>query len=170
MLVRLMITTLGLGLWGASLWGMLLVSQMSASWEYAACGPWGCGPPAQALVSCQGFWLLMWAPPTVWLGRLLRAETLFRTGTLLALLAGGAILGIIIWQAVDWLPSVSEYHRGYFPQRCLFVISSLVDIPLVPALLSGMYLLAAWAYKKPVRKNPVSPDPSLSGASSTVSV
>ena len=73
-----------------------------------------------------------------------------RLGVGLFLTGVAGLTAIVVYQAVVWLPDALPFQRAYFPQRCLFVLATLVDWPVVPLLLSGTVLclsgwLACWA-------------------------
>ena len=52
----------GMTLWSGLLFGSLSVANLPGDWGHGICGPWGCGPPMQALVACHFAWLVVLAP------------------------------------------------------------------------------------------------------------
>lgn len=72
---------LGLLCWAASVGGAASIASIPGDWGHGLCGPWGCAPPLQALVSCHLIWCLVLFPLAVvvagqlsqrwlrWLGR-----------------------------------------------------------------------------------------------------
>ena len=136
---------IGLCVWAAMLWGVLRVANLPGDWGHGICGPWGCGPPLQALVACHGFWLVLTLPIVCMLISGLSPHWRIRLGVGLFLTGVAGLTAIVVYQAVVWLPDALPFQRAYFPQRCLFVLATLVDWPVVPLLLSGTVLcLSGW--------------------------
>lgn len=134
----------GVVVWSSALWGALQIATLHTSWEHAACGAWGCGPPATALVSCHLAWLIGLAPFAIagkwWLPERWRRQL----GITLAVLAAAIVVGIVLREATTWLPSANEFQRRVFVQRCLFVLATWIDIPLVQlAAISWYWLVGA---------------------------
>jgi len=141
------LTTLLLA-WAAALWGVLQIASLPGDWGHWICGPWGCGPPVQALVACHGFWTVLIAPVVGfsiyvgnsrhrrWWGRLF-----FLSGML-------GIAAIIVYQVGIWLPEATPYQRPYLVQRCLFILATTVDVPLVPMTLAGLALWSSAALEE----------------------
>lgn len=121
----------GVGMWGAALYGALAVSQLRGDWGHGVCGPWGCGPPAQALVSCHLFWVVLFVLPACLVSAHRTPASLRRIGQ--GLLSGGAfgLLAVAAWQALVWLPAVPGWSRSYFFERYLFTLATLVEAPIV---------------------------------------
>lgn len=129
------------GLWGAGLMLVLQVHQLPVGNSHAICGPWGCGPPLPALISYHGFWLVLLSLPTALCCRFLRTRPLLLVGGTAVLVGLVGIAGVIYWESTHWLPHVQTIQKDYFPQRCLFSVAILVDVPLVQVLLAGTALL-----------------------------
>lgn len=123
--------------WGGALFGVLQLYRLPDAAGHSICGPWGCGPPIQALAACHGFWLVLFSLPTGLLCRRLDPRTLRRTGLLLV--AGGilGLAGIAVWEGIHWWPRASEFQRHYIVQRYLFVVATLVDVPVVEIVIVG---------------------------------
>ena len=133
-------TCFGFLLWGALLVGTLSIAQWPGNWGHGICGPWGCGPPMQALVSCHLAWLVFLTPPAVLLLRQGRFSPR-RLGLALILMAVVALLSVIAYQRATWWPDASEWQRPFFWQRCGFCIVTAIDFPIVQTLAIGALLL-----------------------------
>ena len=130
----------GVGIWAAALYGSLAISQFRGDWGHGVCGPWGCGPPVQALVSCHLFWVVLLALPLCLASAHSSPAALRRIG--LGLLFGGALglVAVAVWQALVWLPAVHGWSRSYFLQRYLFTLATLVEAPIAQISLAGAAL------------------------------
>ncbi len=122
---------------GAAAWGVLQLDGTAFAAEHSICGPWGCGPPASALLACHGFWLVVLGGPTIaacaWLD-----PSKVRLGGQLAMTVGVlAALGVGVWEGLYWLPGQSAFSNGYFVQRWLFSIAVLVDFPIAQLCILG---------------------------------
>ena len=134
-----------IALWGAALAGVLRISRMSVAADNGICGPWGCGPPLNALIACHGFWIVLLLPPTVMLLRRGPARTVHAVG-LVSTSIGIATLSVIaIWEWTHWYAIASDWQRGYLVQRYLFSIVTLVDVPVIEITLLGLAGLAVTA-------------------------
>ena len=128
----------GLAVWGGALFGILQVHLIPGNWGHAVCGPWGCGPPMQALVAYHGFWLMLLFPPALTFSNRTSTERLVDVGRWVALFGSVCLLCYMGWEAIDWLARASERHRLYVVQRCLFVVITLVDVPIVQVTMLGL--------------------------------
>lgn len=135
-------TGLGLAAWAAAIAGCLSVRSWPGDWGHGLCGPWGCGPPLQALVACHSAWLMFLLPPAVVLSRLQRPgpTSLRKTGALLACVAIAVLGGIALRQRLDLWSAATQSQQEYFWQRCGFVVATTVDLPVVQMLITGMFL------------------------------
>ena len=131
-----------LPIWAAALYGTLNIHTLPASWAHSICGPWGCGPPTEALVACHGFWCVLGLPIAAIAAATLPARHLPRLAGVLLGLGALGVVAVGIWEAVNWLPDVAAHQRGYFPQRWMFSIATRVDFPIVETLLAGVLVLA----------------------------
>jgi len=136
-------STIQLSCW-LILWGGSLIGALSfASWEgdlgHAICGPWGCGPPLQALIACHLAWGVALTPVVgLLVGSSAASPRLLKTSGLLAVgMAVAALLTVLAHQYFVWWPQVSEFQRPYFWQRYGFVLVTTVDVPIVQVLLLG---------------------------------
>lgn len=133
-------TLLGLTIWAVCLAGALSVANLPWDLGHAICGPWGCGPPVQALVACHLAWFVALVPPAVLLVRWRRPSgtMLRRVGLLLVALAGAVLMAIVIYERLVWWPEASELQQAYFWQRYGFAIATAVDVPVVQVLVVGL--------------------------------
>lgn len=138
-------TTIGLAMWGGCLAGALAIANLPWDLGHAICGPWGCGPPMQALVACHLAWFVVLVPPAVLLVRWSKASNTMRrrVGLLLVALAGAVLLAMMVYERLTWWPRASEWQRAHFWQRCGFVIATTVDVPVIQVLLIGVGLFLA---------------------------
>ena len=131
--------------WIAAVWGTLQIHRLDLQLGHSVCGPWGCGPPTEALLGYHGFWTLMFLPPAIGLGFYLSAQTARRVG--IAVLMFGA-LAILIHVGVD---GVSHANRvgstEYAAQRALFKLVTSVDLPMIPTILAGGLLAFVFGRK-----------------------
>ncbi|MEX2139447.1 MAG: hypothetical protein WD894_09310 [Pirellulales bacterium] len=128
----------GLALWGSALYGALNLSQLHASWEHAMCGPWGCGPPTQAVVAMHTFWFVLILPVAGVLSCRLSPPVLRRLGMMLTGFSVCVLVGILSWQAYAWWSPGSNGLRPHFIERVLFSVATLIDVPVVQTLFAGM--------------------------------
>jgi len=130
--------------WVGAFWGVLQLAQVRTSWDHAACGPWGCGPTATALVSCHAAWFMVLLPVSVAGNRRLSGDRRRQLGLALVALAAATLVDVISREAATWLPAASDYQRPYFIHRCLFVVASWTDFPIVQmGLLGAIWLFTA---------------------------
>ena len=121
--------------------GALSIAQFSGDWGHGVCGPWGCGPPTQALIACHLAWLVILTPPAVLLSRR-TARPHRRLGMAFVLVALAALLAVILYQRATWWSSASQWQRPFFWQRCGFCIVTAIDLPIVQTLVVGVLLIA----------------------------
>lgn len=136
-------TGLWLTAWTAAIAACLSVRSWPGNWGHWLCGPWGCGPPLQAVVACHSAWLVLLLPPAVVLSRhrWLSPAALRKLGTFLTCVAI-AVLGVIVArQRLDWWSTAQGSQQEYFWQRCGFIVATTVDMPVVQMLITGMYLI-----------------------------
>jgi hypothetical protein len=70
----------------------------------------------------------------------LKPQTVWRQGAGLVSLAGLGLVAVAVWQAVAWWPHVDKSLHGYALQRYLFVLATLVDVPILESLVAGVTL------------------------------
>ncbi len=127
-----------LAAWCGAAFAALRLQDLPYDFGHGICGPWGCGPPLQALVACHGFWLVNLAA-LLWVShRWLPVDWQRRVANLCLLIAATGLLGVAAHQALHWWPHATQGSRPYVVQRFLFSVASLVDVPLVPLALFGI--------------------------------
>jgi hypothetical protein len=135
--------------WVAALYGLLSLHRVSAELGHDICGPWGCGPPLQALLGWHGFCLVAaslpvgiavthWPKPRLWW-----------TGIGLSSAGTIGVLAIFAVACVSASQAVSSGQPAYLIQRCLFDLATFLDVPLVPMILAGGVMMFAGRDKKP---------------------
>lgn len=131
----------GIVVWGLFLTATLSVANWPGDWGHGICGPWGCGPPLQALLACHLSWLVVLLP----LAGVLRLWLPCRQQRVLGMivLVAGCVgmAGLVAYELGAWWPAASEWQRRFFWQRVGFVIATQVDLPLIQLILTGMCLL-----------------------------
>lgn len=134
---RILCHLLWIGGWGLAAYGVLMFAFLPVDLGHGLCGPWGCAPPLQALAAMHAFWVVALVPPTAWALKLLSDRNLRLVGS--AVLGMGLTgLGIVVArELLVWLPSVPAEVQRYFPQRLLFVLATLSDLPLIQVTLAG---------------------------------
>ncbi len=135
--------------WGVALWGVLKLNGLKLPLDHVVCGPWGCGPPAGALLACHGAWIVLLAPMT-WFSISQTTSCYLRFwGLLLVSLGVVSILGVGLYEALVWLPQASDWMREYYWRRWLFSVVTLTDYPILQSVLMGSILLCSirWSQK-----------------------
>lgn len=133
-------TCLGMVVWSGLLFGSLSVANLPGDWGHGICGPWGCGPPTQALIACHLAWLVALALPAVFILRTSRRMRL-RVGLFLTVLSLAVLLSVVVYQRLSWWPVASQWQRPFFWQRCAFCIATAVDVPVAQTLAVGLVIL-----------------------------
>jgi hypothetical protein len=126
------IIALALG-WWAALMGVLQLTHLPGDWGHAICGPWGCGPRLQSLVACHAFWFVVVIPLVAIPARFWSTRGLLRLGWALLFLGACGLVGVGIWQAAH------DRQADYLVQRYLFLLATLVEVPIVPITLAGAW-------------------------------
>jgi len=144
---------LGIG-WGLAFWATLQISTIKLPGTHAVCGPWGCGPPSEALVACHGAWLVLLAPLAWMATRRLSMEQLWWLALGLVIFGGVGIMTVVAHERLTWFADASEWHRAYFWQRCGFRVVTMTDVPLLQALLLGLWMGSELACRRISRFSP----------------
>jgi hypothetical protein len=139
------------GAWAAGLFSVLSLQYLPDRFfgEHSVCGPWGCGAPLPALLACHGFWLVLFAPATVYAARHLRPQNVWRLGAGLVALAFVGLAAVAVWQAGAWWTNVDKSLHRYALQRYLFVLATLTDVPVLETLVAGVTLWWAGIWRRP---------------------
>ncbi|MFQ5731007.1 MAG: hypothetical protein ACE5KM_03520 [Planctomycetaceae bacterium] len=109
--------------------------------SHSVCGPWGCGPPTKALVTMHAFWFAALLPPVVFAALRWPVRVGRWLGAALIVAGMTGLLGVAAWEYAHWWRLVGESQRQYAGQRYLFALATLVDAPIVPALLGGVTVM-----------------------------
>ena len=127
---------------GGLLYGSAAIADWEADLGHGICGPWGCGPPLQALIACHLAWLSVLGPAALALASSPKfsPQALRTIGLVLIALAVLSLIGTLAHQLLVWWPQTSEWHRPYFLHRYGFTIATTVDRPTVQVLLIGLTL------------------------------
>jgi hypothetical protein len=126
---------------------------------HSLCGPWGCLPPLQALVAMHAFWVLLLIPLVLWAVRSWPPVWLWSFGVALT---GLGLLGLAVvagWEVRQcWLKFPDL--RPYVVQRVLYVLATLIHVPLVQVTLAGLTCWLAGKWRWPARTlSPVAAPP-----------
>jgi len=132
----------GIAVWLLAMLGVLWIAQLDLGITHTICGPWGCGPRAEALIACHGFWLMLLAPPAMFAASRTATPTIQLVAFTAIAVAAAGMLVIAVQQAFTWLPMIRPGEPTYFVRRCLFVIVTTIELPLVQLGLLG---LGGWA-------------------------
>lgn len=135
--------------WGGAIMLVLQLHQLPGDFGHSVCGPWGCGPPLQALVAMHGFWLVLLSLPVGLCCRFVTPRWLMGISLLAVVLGVAGIAGVVVWEAEHWLPQANELQREYFLQRCLFAVGTMTDVPLVQVVLAGLVGSACAWWRRP---------------------
>jgi len=128
--------------WAACILGAVSIRNIPLETKHDICGPWGCGPPTQALIACHVAWLVVLTPPVTWFAFKGKASrSLIRSvGTFLILASSLVLLAIFLDQWIGWWHQVDPWKRQYLWQRYGFWIATAVDLPIIQVLLGGVFL------------------------------
>ena len=127
----------GIVVWGFVFLGALSIGHVRADWGHSVCGPWGCGPPLQALVACHLSWLVVLIPLTALIQTRVTEGYQRLLGTVLITFGLAGVVGIIAYEFFTWWPSANEYHRRYLWQRLGFSIVTQIDLPVIESIVTG---------------------------------
>lgn len=127
--------------WGLVLTGTLSIARLPGDWGHGVCGPWGCGPPLQALVACHLSWLVVLLPLAgvlrLWLSRHQQRVL----GAIVLVIGAAGLGGMIAYDISGWWAEASEWQRPFLWQRVGFAMATQIDFPLVELVLAGIYLM-----------------------------
>lgn len=132
----------GIVVWGLVLTAMLSISNWPGDWGHGICGPWGCGPPLQALLACHLSWLVVLLPLAGVLRSWLSCRQQRVLGMIALVIGCVGMGGLVAYELGTWWPAASEWQRRFFWQRVGFVIATQVELPLVEVIVTGMFLLS----------------------------
>lgn len=145
----------GLVAWAAALIATLSIANLPGDWGHGVCGPWGCGPPLQALAACHAAWIVLLLPPTLWMRWRFSVGLRRQVGWFVLGIALAGIVGLGLRESFTWLSQADEWHRPYFVQRIGFLLVTLVDVPLVQFVVVGVALLVKGRHRNPIGQSPL---------------
>ena len=117
--------------WGGLLWAVLQGAHLHTPWDHVLCGPWGCGPPLPAVVSCHLAWFIVLAPIALVVRKQFPRQWVQATGLAGTLIVFAALVGLVSREAFSWWQHAPSVYRPYVVQRCLLEITTWTDIPLI---------------------------------------
>ncbi len=117
--------------WGALLWTVLQGAHLRTSWDHVLCGPWGCGPPLPAVISCHLAWLVVLTPIALIVRRFVTPQWIQAVGLAGCMIVFAALVGLVSREAFSWWQHAPSAYRPYVAQRCLTQIAGWTDYPLV---------------------------------------
>lgn len=129
--------------WAAGIYGGLQLQHLKLG--HSICGPWGCGPPTEAVVSMHVFWALALFPLAVVAARKTPGWPWRKIGLMVAALAGVIIVVIGVVDHLQWRALAGDSAGNYAAERFLFRLATLTDLPLVQIGLIGLGV--AWFTK-----------------------
>jgi hypothetical protein len=135
--------------WLAALYGFLSLHRISDDWGHDICGPWGCGPPLQALIGWHGFCLVAATLPVTFAVTRWPKRRQWWTGLTLTSIGLIGVLAIFGVQSVTAYQAVSHGQPAYLIQRWLFSLATFTSVPLVPMMLAGIVLMISAKKRTP---------------------
>jgi len=151
--MSLFMKLLFLPIWLLGLWGSLKIHELDLNLGHSICGPWGCGPPVEALLGYHAFWLVLTFPVAISIASYLSPSRRSKLGWLF--LAVG-IIGVVFvagGNTVEYWKS-SESSK-YLLQRFFFATVTKIDIPMIQAIVVGGSLIwfSAFSSKRSLKSN-----------------
>lgn len=144
--------------WVVALFGVLRIHHVSGTLTHSFCGVWGCGPPTEALISYHGFWFVLMLPPVIGGIWYLPVEWLKTSGLVLFAIGALGVTAILSWAAYDWLANAADFQKQFVVNRCVLVLVSLIDLPVMQLGLYGAVLFVAGRFRglrKPRKSSPL---------------
>ena len=126
--------------WGIVFLATLSIGQVQANWGHGICGPWGCGPPLQALVACHLSWFVVLVPLATIIQNKIPDTVAQLLGSMLIAFGLLGIVGMIAYELFTWWPSATEIQRRYLWQRLGFSIVTQIDLPVIESITTGCYI------------------------------
>ncbi|QDT36655.1 hypothetical protein [Stratiformator vulcanicus] len=141
MIYRIAIWMTGLAAWGASMIFVLQQSLFVGLTDRNYCGPWGCGPPVEALLSFHAFWLVFFAGPVAVLSLMLPPRRLASAGFAISVASAALTIAFLLQRRSLWLAREldSPQYAWAFARHELW---TLVDFPIVQFFLAGLVMMA----------------------------
>ena len=156
----------GLIAWGGVAYLALRLGDLRLP-EHDYCGPWGCGPPAEALLAVRALWLVLLVPPACVIGLRAAPATALRAGAAALAAAAALLAGVAAHEALVWWPQASELARQYPLRRYLFAVATETDVPACELGVAGLALCGIAVARGP-RSRMKSPEPAEPGPAEPV--
>ena len=125
--------------WLIATYATLQLHRLDLDLGHGICGPWGCGPPVEALIANHGFWLMLIIPPLLGLQQHLSTAAGWRLGVLLFAVGGACGLAVLAWDLYQFV-SLTPF-REYWPQRIAFAMAVGVEYPTFHIAIAGLILM-----------------------------
>lgn len=148
--------------WVALVFGTLQIGNLAAFGDHTICGPWGCGPPTEALIAWNGFWLALLMPSVLFVCLRMPLRQLVRPTTWVLAILSIVAIAWMSWQGWTWIANRPESYHQYVVQHMLFSVATLVDVPLLPCLLTAAVAAVVCGYR--LRSEPSILDETIDGA------
>ncbi len=126
--------------WFLTFRASLSIANWRGDWGHGICGPWGCGPPLQALVGCHTAWLVFLLPLALIATNSLAPKLRNLIGLVAVVFAVSGLLGVVGYEYSTSQRASVEWRQNYFWQRVGFSVITLVDLPLLELLLAGLIM------------------------------
>lgn len=127
--------------WVLGIWGSLQLHTVDLHLGHSICGPWGCGPPLEALLGYHTFWTLLLAPAVMAAVWFAPANMLKRVGWMTWVT--GMLLTLAIAGNESYRLWVSSQQATYLGHKFFFAIATKVDFPMLQIVVAGLCLLIA---------------------------
>lgn len=124
--------------WLVAAFVAVAVSMIPYDFEESICGVWGCFPPIQALISVHLLWCVALAGG-FWALRKSIPILVRPVGILISVLATVGIAVLLGNDVPNWIEHTSKYPGAFWPKRVGFLIATETEVPLVQALLAGIW-------------------------------
>lgn len=135
-------------IWLVGLWGSLKIHELDLHLGHSICGPWGCGPPVEALLGYHAFWLVLIVPIALAAGAYFSSPSRRMLG--LAILVIGTIAVAMVAGDDTFRYWKSSENSQYLIQRFFFTLATKVDIPMLQTMFVGAMLV--W-FSRPKRES-----------------
>ena len=122
--------------WLLGMWGSLRIHELDLHLGgHSVCGPWGCGPPLEALLGYHSFWLVLIGPIAIAIGAYLAPSSRRKLG--LAVLGIGVVALAIVAGGDTFRYWQSSGSSAYLLQRFFFTMVTKVDLPMLQVIAVG---------------------------------
>ena len=133
--MSLLVKLLCVPIWLLGLWGSLRIHELDLHLGHSICGPWGCGPPVEALLGYHAFWLVLIVPVAIALGAYFSQPSRRKLG--LAFLAVGLVTIAFVAGGDTFRYWKSSGSAQYLTQRFFFAMVTKIDVPMLQVFTVG---------------------------------